>query len=736
MATTSISRTDLVGQTSISFIRPQNVTFTITKTKPSTRLYPFFDGVPVDAFITPSGGVLGGSIVTDAAGSVSGVFSIPASRFNTGVRTLTFLDEPDIEASRIPGSNIGSATANFTAAGLRQTFQNTVTNIEQIILRVITEINEPVPAIITPPIEEFLMTESFGGDGGDPLAQTFFTYGISGGCFVTKIDIWFQSKDSGLPVVLEIRNVVNGYPSNTLVSKWASATLNPSQVNVSNNSSVATTFTFSRPIYLEENQDYCFVLLANSNKYNVWTSKFGDVSVETGNTIFEQPYIGSLFKSENNKTWTAEQTEDIKFKIYKAEFDISAPKSFTSKVNAPPILVYGSDFSVTSGSPVVTVNLPFQHANKTGDKIVLSGVAGGNYRGIPVATLSNPLGFSITTSSPYSLTFNCGANATSTGTLKSSGILNAVDVDNGGSGYVSPSVVLTGGGASTQATVSAVVVGGVIVRVDVLTAGVGYTSTPTITVTDAFGVGAVLTPISEALFGTSLNRKFQDIIPLVFSQQPQGTEITNTVRTSDENYVMGQHELFEINKAKSTNKSAVLVNQQTETLSFGGADSTQVITTLNSKNSNVSPLIDLSEQPRLFLRNYLINDSTNAASELAADSGTAYARYISKKTTIDTVSKGVRLFVSAASVEDTSFDVFFRTSLSTNNTSHTSGAWVSLNCDVSRNLSNSVDEFKDYVFYLDSISPFDVYDIKIVMYSNVNYLYPKIDNYRCIILAT
>ena len=42
-----------------------------------------------------------------------------------------------------------------------------------------------------------------------------------------------------------------------LVSK----TLNPSSVNVSTDGTTATTFTFDSPVYLEENKEYCFVVM-------------------------------------------------------------------------------------------------------------------------------------------------------------------------------------------------------------------------------------------------------------------------------------------------------------------------------------------------------------------------------------------------------------------------------------------------------------------------------------------
>ena len=44
--------------------------------KPLTRVYPFFDKQNVTQYVTPTGGSLGGNLVTTASGAVSGVFAI------------------------------------------------------------------------------------------------------------------------------------------------------------------------------------------------------------------------------------------------------------------------------------------------------------------------------------------------------------------------------------------------------------------------------------------------------------------------------------------------------------------------------------------------------------------------------------------------------------------------------------------------------------------------------------
>jgi hypothetical protein len=713
MATRQVSTRTLVGLKSLSFIRPQRVTFNTVNTKPSTRLYPFFDGVPVDQYITPTGGVLGGSIVTNTAGEISGTFDIPPMTFNTGDREFKLQDDPLYSATIIPGSTIGYATSSFYTSGLQESYQTTINTITQNVVEI---------------------TASNDG-GGDPLAQTFFTYGVTGGCFITAIDIFFQSKDSSIPVTVELRETQNGYPAGKRVSRYSTVTLAPSSVVISQTAASPTKFTFSRPIYLEENKDYCFVLLANTNKYNVWTSKLGETSIETGKTIFEQPFVGSMFKSENNVTWTAEQTEDIKFTLYKAQF-ATGTSELTFKATAAPTLVYGSNFSVISGSPAVTCKLPFQHSFRTGDKVFLTGNTLAAYRGISNTAICDVLGFAVTAVDDYTFTFSAGASATSTGTLASSGGLDRVDVDLAGSGYVSPSISFNGGGG-TGAAATPVVVGGKIVSVTVTSRGTGYTSTPNLVLSDVSGSGALLTPISETIFSALINRPYQNFVPIVTVDAPPDTSISNSVRTSSKDYVVSTFIDAPLNRTTLTQTLNAVVTPDTETTNFGTSSSTQMITQLETTNSNVSPVVDMGEVPRIKFNNFIVNGKVNAASELTPKSGTAQSKYISKKVTIKIPSKDIRIMVNAASIESTSFGVFVRTSLSSSVSAHEDLNWVELVCATLTNTSPTWDKYRDYEFSTVSGLPvFDVYDVKIVLYSENKTVFPKINSYSAIVLAT
>lgn len=592
--TRQVSRTDVVGVNSIAFIRPIEIQFTVTDTKPNTRVYAFFDGVSIDRWTRPLTGSNGDPLITDSAGRLTAVFSVPPVTFNTGNRTLRIQDSvifnPNLD---VAGSLVGSASAVFSSHGIRKTLRETITNITEITVTNNVRDNPPPPS---PP--------------RDPLAQTIFTYGVRGGCFITKIDIWFQSKDANIPVILELREVENGYPSNRIVSNDARVSLNPDQVQISQDASLATSFVFTRPIYLEEDRDYCFVLMANTNDYHVWTSKLGEKSVENGRTVFEQPFIGTMFKSENNITWSAEQTEDIKFRVWKANFNTNVQATLNYTAPADRILVYGEQFTVQNGSPSVTVDFNHRHALNVDSRIVLEAFPGMNYRGIPAANLTGEFTVSAVLDE-FRVTFNAGSAATSTGTLSSAGSVLTIEIDNTGSGYTTvPTISISAptGAGGTQATAVATINNGRIASVTITDPGTGYEFAPTVTVSGGGGTGAVLTAIVEAIFVVQTNRLAHLVNPMVVNQVLPDTQITSNIRTTNSEYVLGQTRSARMNSITNLEQDTWLVSTANQTAKMFGTNSTEFYITLSSQNNNTSPVINANEQTRLAAFSYVINN--------------------------------------------------------------------------------------------------------------------------------
>src|SRR5262249_18789464 len=133
----------------------------------------------------------------------------------------------------------------------------------------------------------------------------------------------------------------------------------------------------------------------------------------------------------------------------------------------------------TGIGPVITVT---PQAPGT-QRVTVSGPPGGGF------TLS--FGGSTTHPIPVGATLNQVAAAVSAllsvggsgGGATATGIVTALNVANGGSGYTSnPTVNITGGGGS-GATASVTVVGGVVTGLTIINPGSGYTSAPTVSIT-------------------------------------------------------------------------------------------------------------------------------------------------------------------------------------------------------------------------------------------------------------
>ena len=50
----------------------------------------------------------------------------------------------------------------------------------------------------------------------------------------------------------------------------------------------------------------------------------GETDVGGLRVVSKQPFLGVLFKSQNNRTWTPVDSEDLKFTLNKAEFNTAA----------------------------------------------------------------------------------------------------------------------------------------------------------------------------------------------------------------------------------------------------------------------------------------------------------------------------------------------------------------------------------------------------------------------------
>ena len=370
----------------VPFIRSRDVTFEAYGMRPNTRVYPYFDNIAVTSYVTPDGGSLGGNLITDTNGYVKGVFSIPDPnitsnpRWRTGKRIFRLTSSSTNSEDRTAVAT--SAEGNYDAKGLLETTQEAIVSTREATTarstvtstRTTTRSASRVIAV---------QQQDTGGDSGsfDPLAQSFVV-NEEDGIFVTSLSAYFATKSNTIPVKAEIRNMVNGYPGSKVVpfsTKW----LNPSSVNTSTDASTATIFTFDSPVYLQEGVEYAIVLYSDSADYTAYIARLGDTVIGSDRTVSKQPAAGVLFKSANNRTWSAEQMEDLKFTLKKAVFDTLSPGTLTlANANLPTKTLASNSIRTFNGSGVIRVFHKNHGMHSTTDNVTIAGLVSGTYNGI------------------------------------------------------------------------------------------------------------------------------------------------------------------------------------------------------------------------------------------------------------------------------------------------------------------------------------------------------------------
>ena len=365
----------------IPFMRSRRINFTVKGLRPNTKMFAFFGGVDVSAWVrqevtatnfsddtqefgsqyanaTGYPAVLGGATLleTDSKGGLIGTFFLPnttAINFRTGTQEFKLLDvDVDDESEALC-----STRATYTSTGTIESVQRTVRS-----------------------------TRLVGRRAGrrDPLAQTFFVDQIENpnGMFLTKARVFVETADANIPLQVQIRSVENGIPTN-IILPGAVKFIDPADITIATNpetiedvQAAATIVEFDEPIYLTSGEEYAIILLAESVEYNVYIAEtYKNVFGSREDRVTKQPTLGSLFLSQNGFTWTPDQTKDLMFELDRAEFSTTGTLLLD---NAPlPKVTLGTDpFETTSGSSLVSVNHE-GHGFTSGDTVSISDVTNG-----------------------------------------------------------------------------------------------------------------------------------------------------------------------------------------------------------------------------------------------------------------------------------------------------------------------------------------------------------------------
>lgn len=193
---------------------------------------------------------------------------------------------------------------------------------------------------------------SFNTDLRSAMTQVFKVAAPAAvpGIYATKVDLFFRRKSNSFGIEVQIVELTNGLPDSSKVLPNATAIVNPASINLSETGVTATTITFPQPVYLYADQRYALVVraLGNSPDYEIWTGVQGGVDLATGKSISSNPLSEDAYFAKNAQALAVIPNEDLKYKIYRAKFNIANTSTAILK-KAPTELLSLKYFAPTSG---------------------------------------------------------------------------------------------------------------------------------------------------------------------------------------------------------------------------------------------------------------------------------------------------------------------------------------------------------------------------------------------------
>ena len=786
-----------VSLTAIPWCREKTIAFTAYGLKPYTKVYIFFDKQAVGAHVTPNAGfssddtpVAGSQLVTDLIGRLNGTFVIPDPkiegnpRFSTGNTEFIITSDSknkqvgDGANELIPKSTYASTI--YSAVGYIDTQQETIHAIRNATIRNV-QVQEHGTIIgsawVRPPM--------------DPLAQTFIVLdesklqsGDQTGHFLTSCDIFFSAKDDSYPVALEIRNVDNGMPGPKILP-FGRKVLLPEEVNTSTDAKTATTFTFPSLVYLQPGFEYALCLLANSPEYKVWISDMGTVDTD-GNEVSEQPHVGALFKSSNNRSWDISPTQDLKFSLKCAEFDITAAGSVTLQNKALPVIktLKAHPLEMTDDDLTLLVNQPNHQLYDSDNNVTIASVVSG-----AETTLNGAI-----TAAATSITLTSGTNFDDTSGKYSrlaASLKWLIMIDDEIIEYTSISdEAITGATRGTNSTTAAAHANGATVKlyqlhkVPLTEINKTHTTITNINI-DSYTITLSTTPVVDgsggsATFGGSdvtftENYQYDVSTTNIGTMVPNRTTLTSTVRNTTGTSPSGSEESFVQTSAANAitvplndnhywDTTNIIASGINETNEMSGSKSLVMPMTLSSKINSLSPVIDTERMSFVTVHNRINKIDAEAdvyptriyKSLTEPDGDNNAAIYLTKKITLETPATSIRVLLDAnrdnaadikllyktLGVDDASdFDELPYEFFNPDSTVSIDGSGGP---DVSVNPSLTLDQFNEYEYTAGvtddgigtALSEFISFQIKIVMMSTNSARPPRIKSLRALALAT
>jgi len=796
----------VISRAMIPYVRSRNVRFTGERFYPNTRLYAFFDRKSVSTYVTPDDGytdgsvtvpVLGSPLVSDGAGTVKGTFNIPSPKvkgnpqFETGEVVFRLTSSINDDRKTQPTT---AAEATYFAKGILNTEQETILAIRnaEVVKKSLTESesvftsSSTVTEVQHPQIVDGDQDDDGDDDGDDPLAMTFKVNSqknknTSGqlvtegeGYFITSLDLYFFAKDETIPCWLEIRNTVNGYPG-PKVLPFGRVIKKPSEITTSADASVATTFTFPSPVFVKADTEYCFVSGSSVPTYKVWICRMGETDIGGSRHVSEQPHLGVMFKGHNNTAWGISLTEDIKFKLRTAKFDIA--NSATVRLNneaLPAKTLTENPLVFTNGNTALKVKHRDHHMYSTTNNVTIAGVKSG-----AETTLNGSI-----TATATSLTLTSGTSFDDTSGKYSKTAANEwfIKIDDeimkytGISGTAVTSISRAQGGTTASEHASGATVELYqLHKVPLTEVNKTFTAIANVGIDDytvLLSTSPVIASSGVAENGGSTvtateNMQYDVAQPSVSTLEPAGTSISSKIRPTTGVSPSGTQTPFSLTSLANALVSPLGENYEysvpqlvaspiNETNEMGGSKSLVLDLNMSSSHENLSPVID-TKRASLFCISNRINNidsssdvypTTDYAASTESDGDNNAAIYITKRVTLENPATALKVFFSAYRHSTAEIKVLYKILRTDDASDFDELGWTYFNTtglpDVGTSSSLERGDLNEYLFTAGvtddgigtALDEFIGFSIKIVLQGTNSAEVPYLKDYRAIALAT
>lgn len=693
----------------------------------------------VDDFTMPTAYQISNGLTgtTDSLGNLFTRMYINDNQFPTGVKTISLTDNA--------GGNYEMALtkgrATFFAQGTQHNYQQVITHTNY---WESSGYNQTY--VVTPAHQESVVTgQTIQSDiigyniefcVLDPLSQTFTLPEVyTNGAMIHSIDLFFYSNNDSLPVIIQLVGTTNGYP-NTEV--YASTTLYPADIKASNTKLVATNVPFYRLIYLEPNKEYAVKVISNSNKYRVWVSKMGEIDIATRKIISKQPSMGSLFMSQNNSTWTADQYRDLAFNLNVAKFDTSKTGTIDLFPQLRGSTMYSNPFYTTAGSTRVRVT-HFNHGLLAGNYVTYSNA---------VATVFNASYKveKVTTSDSY--TINLGVAATTSESCGGSPVYvdaNQVKFDLmrvAVNQYTPPSASLVAAARMTNADMV------INASYDEIPINKYWYQNETAYIISTENESKLLNGSKSFTYELRLQSNDTNFSPIVDLAHIGVVAGTNRAAYTNQSSI-GTTIFAEDVTTIITASAAISFAATTNTIASGTADFSNfiigryILISGSTSNSGLAKILTLNKTAKsLTVDKTLVTEAEAAGTitikqyDLVCDSivpqgDLSEGVYLTTPINLTNRSSGLKIIMDSVIPAGTYLDVYYRSVLNNGYVGLAEQSWSLISISIANNESN----FTEREYNALALDDFNAFQVKLVMRSDNSAKVPQVKNLRIIAVA-